>query len=93
MISFYLHTKGTKPAVFRTEADKANWEAVDAVVKRHEAAGDTDVLIALEINRGDGFIKDKVDDYVALHIDTNKDAVWTAIRNVEREIAKERGLI
>ena len=87
-LRFYSRNCSEKP-VFKSDADKNNWHACDSVFK----GCDADMKeILLAVYSGYDTLPDEV--YNASkkwHIDQNK--IWDAMKELERKIAKRRGLI
>lgn len=74
---------------FKSSADKANWLACDDTLKR--LSEDERELISLVYRERDS-ITDCVYEASVKH-NISQDKVWNLISDVERKIAKRRGLI
>ena len=91
-LRYYIKTldegKGGHP-VFKSDADKANWSACYHVLKDYSEA-DMDVIAYL-YRPGD-----TIPDKIYLLSNTKRipqDTFWSLVNNLERRIAKKRGLI
>ena len=80
---FYARYK--KPEFFRSDADKKNWLACDNALKNFSAEDRERILILYR--EGDNVY------YLAKKENINQDALWKLIGDLERKIAKRRGLI
>lgn len=85
---FALNSGSEKPK-FKSEADKRNWYACDGVLNTLPSESRT-MLITIYAD-GDT-IPDNVYQYALSH-KMEQDAIWNAIYDIERKIAKRRGLI
>lgn len=73
----------------KTDIDRKNWNCVDQVLKRYS---DTDFDIILEVFREGYDIKNIVQTAADSRHMSNA-MIWKVIHSVEKEIAKERGLL
>jgi len=74
---------------FHTDADKKNWYACDNALKGFEEA-DRNMLIAIYAE-GDT-IPDNVYQ-MAKKLNIRQDGIWKLINDLERKVAKKRGLL
>lgn len=89
-LRFYVSTMNIgKTPRFRTDVDRNNWMACHSVVKNLD---DTTRKIVCELyDRGDT-LSYKVYN-LAAETNTQQDDIWNLIANLERTIAKKRGLL
>ena len=91
-LRYYIKTlddgKGGHP-VFKSEADKANWSACYGALKNYS---EDDMEIIAHIYRPGDNIADKIYT-LAKTKGVPQDTIWNLINNVERRVAKRRGLI
>lgn len=79
----------SKPNYFRSESDKKNWLACDNALKDFS---DTDREMLLTIYREGDTIPDNVYQ-LSKSKGIKQDTVWKLIGEMERKVAKRRGLI
>lgn len=84
-----FYSRYPKPNHFRSEADKKNWQACDNALKGFSDA-DRDMLIT--IYREGDTIPDNVYQ-MAKKLNIEQDNIWKLITELERKVAKRRGLI
>lgn len=84
-----FYSRYPKPNRFRSEADKKNWQACDNALKGFSDA-DRDMLIT--IYREGDTIPDNVYQ-MAKKLNIEQDNIWKLITELERKVAKRRGLI
>lgn len=87
-LRFYSRNCTEKP-VFKSEADKSNWYACDSVLSHYPL--DTRQIL-IEVYGGYDTLPDEV--YKAskkIHIHQNW--IWDLMKEVEKKIAKRRGLL
>ena len=91
-LRYYIKTldegKGGHP-VFKSEADRANWSACHSVLKDYS---EKDMSIIAHIYRPGDTIADKIY-MLAKNRCMDQDTIWSLITNVERKVAKRRGLL
>ena len=75
--------------IFKSEADKANWSACCSVLKNYS---EDDMEMIAHIYRPGDTIPDKIYQ-LAKSKGVPQDTIWSLINNVERKVAKRRGLI
>lgn len=87
-VSSLMNARSAEPR-FKTEADKKNWYACQAAVRTFSPE-DIDLLITLY-----GMSEPLPDAIARLAKDRRirPDRVWNTVNDLEREIAKRRGLI
>lgn len=81
--------KPTKPAIFKTEVDKKNWEACDSVMRVYMPVEKEILFSVYSMN-------DTMSDIiyaVSKKLDVCQDQVRNLIRDCSYRIAKRRGLI
>ena len=87
-LRFYSRNYPEKP-IFKSEADKNNWLACDSVM--HHYPPET-VKLLIEIYSGYDTLPDEV--YKASKkICINQNWIWDLMKELERKIAKRRGLL
>jgi uncharacterized membrane protein len=74
---------------FRSEADKSNWNACKEAL---EEFNDKDREILTTIFREGDTIPDNVYQ-MAKKLNTKQDGIWRLVSDLERKVAKKRGLI
>jgi len=91
-LRYYIKTldegKGGHP-IFKSEVDKVNWSACYSVLKDYSEAN---MEIISEIYRPGDTIPDKIY-LLAKSKGVHQDTIWSLINNVERRVAKKRGLL
>lgn len=91
-LRYYIKTQddghGGHP-IFKSEADKANWSACYSVLKNYS---EDDMEMIAHIYRPGDTIADKIYT-LAKAKGIPQDTIWNLINNVERRVAKRRGLI
>lgn len=75
--------------IFKSEADKANWNACCCVLKNYS---EDDMELISYIYRPGDTIPDKIYT-LAKSKGVPQDTIWSLINTVERRVAKRRGLI
>jgi hypothetical protein len=78
-----------KPPFFKSDADKDNWLSCAAVLKDY-ADKDREVLIT--VYSGYDTLADNVYE-IAKKLGINQAIIWDMMKDVERKIAKRRGLM
>ena len=74
---------------FKSDADKHNWNACESAIKTF-ADNERDILMA--VYREGDTIPDNV--YTAsIYYNINQDIIWKLIKELERKVAKRRGLL
>ena len=74
---------------YRSDADKQNWNACDNAVKGFT---DKEQDILMTVYREGDTIPDNVYK-VSVELDIKQDIIWKLINELERKVAKRRGLI
>ena len=74
---------------FRSEADKQNWKACENAVKSFNK-GEQDIIMT--IYREGDTVPDNVY-MVSIDLDIRQDVIWKLINELERKVAKRRGLL
>lgn len=87
-LRFYSRNCDGQPS-FKSDADKNNWYACHNVLKNYE---ETDKAILLAVYSGYDTLPDEVYN-AAKKYNINQNVIWDAMKDVERKIAKRRGLI
>lgn len=91
-LRYYIKTlddgNGGHP-IFKNEVDKANWSVCDGVLKNYSE--DALDMVAYIYRPGDT-IPDKIYE-LAKSKGVHQDTIWSLVNNLERKIAKRRGLI
>ena len=89
-LRFYVMTMdmGTSPK-FNTEVDRNNWAACHAIVKNLD---NKTIDIVRDIYGPGDTIPDKIY-HLAKMRNVNQDSIWNIINNLERAVAKKRGLL
>lgn len=85
---FYSRNCSEKP-VFKSEADKRNWLACDIVLKGYPL--DTRAILTAVYGGYDTLPDEVYNTAKKWHIDQNW--IWDMMKEVERKIARKRGLI
>lgn len=85
-LRFYARHPNPK---FKSDADKHNWAACNSAFK---GFSDSDREMLLTIYREDDTIPDNVYQ-MAKYKDIKQDSVWKLINDLERKVAKRRGLL
>lgn len=75
--------------VYRSDADKLNWNACNDAIKGYTDA-EKDLILA--IYRGGDTIPDNIYK-VSVERHIKQDGLWKLINSVERKVAKRRGLL
>ena len=84
-----FYSRNPTIARFNSLVDKENWYACHRVIENYS---DRDTFIILRVYSGYDTIADNVYDVARLHnIDQN--IIWDMIKDLERTIAKKRGLL
>lgn len=87
-LRFYSRNCSEKP-IFKSDVDKNNWLACDSVFKGYDV--DTRKLL-LTVYSGYDTLPDEVYNASKMwHIDQNR--IWDIMKEIERKIAKRRGLL
>lgn len=84
-----FYSRYPKPNHFRTEADKKNWQASDNALK---GFSDSDREMLIAIYREGDTIPDNVYQ-MAKKLNVKQDNIWKLITELERKVAKRRGLL
>lgn len=84
-----FYSRYSKPNRFRTEADKKNWQACDNALK---GFSDSDREMLITIYREGDTIPDNVYQ-MAKKLNIKQDNIWKLITELERKVAKRRGLL
>lgn len=74
---------------FRSEADKLNWKACESAVKTFNR-GEKDIIMT--VYREGDTIPDNVYT-VSIDLGIKQDIIWKLINELERKVAKRRGLL
>ena len=83
-----FYARHTNPK-FNSDADKQNWKACESAIG---SFSDKEQVMLLGIYRGDESVPDKV--YQLAHENGVKtDTIWKLINELERKVAKRRGLL
>lgn len=85
-LRFYARHDNPK---FRTEADKRNWLACDDAI---ETFSDSDQELLLYIYREGDTIPDNIYQ-LSKSKDMSQDTIWKLVNELERKVAKKRGLL
>ncbi len=84
-----FYSSHSKPNYFKTEADRKNWLAVHNAL---EGLDDSERAMILTIYREGDTIADNVY-HLAKSKNIRQDGLWKLIADVERKVAKRRGLL
>lgn len=84
-----FYCKHPKPNYFRSEADKKNWNACDVALK---SFSDSDREMLITIYREGDTIPDNVYQ-MATKRGISQDGIWKLVTDLEKKVAKRRGLI
>jgi hypothetical protein len=84
-----FYTRNLKQAHFKSEADKNNWYACANTLKGYS---DTERDILVEVYSGFDTLSDNVYTTARKH-GINQSIIWDMMKDVERKIAKRRGLM
>lgn len=87
-LRFYSRNCSEQPS-FKTDADKNNWWACD-IVLRHYSEEHRSML--LSVYSGYDTLPDEVYN-ASKKYNVNQTIIWDLMKKVEREIARERGLL
>ncbi len=83
-----FYARHTNPK-FKSDADKQNWKACESAIN---SFSDKEQVMLLGIYRGEDSVPDKV--YQLAHENGVKtDTIWKLINELERKVAKRRGLL
>lgn len=74
---------------FHTEADKMNWIACDNVLK---SFSDNDKALILSLYRESNTMADNVF-HLAKRNNVKQESLWKLVEDLERKVAKRRGLL
>ena len=74
---------------FKTEVDKNNWYACHKAIERYS---DRDRLIILQVYGWYDTIADNVYE-VAKRCQIDQNVIWDLLKDIERDVAKRRGLL
>ena len=85
-LRFYCRHRDPK---FRSDADKKNWYACDNALKGFE---DSDKAMLIQIYADGDTIADNVYQ-TAKKLGIDQDGIWKMLHDLERKVAKKRGLI
>lgn len=84
-----FYTRNLSQPHFNTDVDKANWTACENILKGY-SNGDRDILVS--VYSGYDTLSDNVYETAKkYHIEQN--GIWDMMREVERKIARKRGLL
>lgn len=86
-LRFYTRNPDLKH--FNTEVDKNNWWACESVLKNYEVL-DRDIITA--VYGGYDTLADNVYE-TAKKNNVNQNIIWDAMKDIERRIARKRGLL
>ena len=84
-----FYTRNMDVSTFKSEADKRNWQACASVIKTYSER-DRDIIVAVFGNRDT--LADNVYE-AAKQRNINQGIIWDMLKELERKIAKRRGLI
>lgn len=84
-----FYTRNSQLSSFKTEADRNNWFACATVIKGYS---DRDRDIIVEVYGGYDTLADNVYESAKKH-DINQAIIWDLMKELERKIAKRRGLM
>ena len=84
-----FYSRHPKPNYFKTEVDRKDWQAVDTALK---GFSDEEKDMLLTVYREGDTIADNVYQ-VAKRNHIHQDRIWSMIENLEKRIAKRRGLL
>lgn len=84
-----FYARHPKPNYFRTEADKKNWKSCDNALKSFT---DEDREILLTIYREGDTLSDNIYQF-ARQEGISQDPLWKLVNDLERKVAKRRGLL
>lgn len=87
--SMRFYSRNLNLSSFKSEADKQNWCACDKVIKNYSDK-DRDILVA--VYGGYDTLPDNVYE-VAKKYSVNQSIIWDMMKEFERKIARERGLL
>jgi hypothetical protein len=91
-LAYYIKTQdecdGGHP-VFKNDVDRANWSACYHILKDYS---EEDMITIAHIYRPGDTIADKIYQ-LAKSKRVSQDVIWGLVNNIERKIAKKRGLI
>ena len=85
-LRFYARHQNPK---FKSEADKKNWECTDKVI---QSFSEDEQAMILEIYMDNETVPNKVYE-LAQTKNVKQDTIWKLINDVERKVAKRRGLL
>lgn len=84
-----FYSRHPKPNHFRSEADRKNWQSCDTALK---GFSDTDREMLITIYREGDTIPDNVYQ-MAKKLNIKQDSIWKLVNELERKVAKRRGLL
>lgn len=84
-----FYTRNLKIDRFNTEVDQNNWWACEKVIKDYS---DTDRDIIITVYSGYDTLADNVYETSKKH-NINQNIIWDLMKDIERKIAKRRGLL
>ena len=84
-----FYTRNLSQPHFKSEVDKSNWFACASVIKCYSDI-DRDILVA--VYSGYDTLADNVYE-IAKRYNVNQNVVWDMMKEVERRIARKRGLL
>lgn len=84
-----FYTRNMDLSVFKSEVDKKNWQSCAAVIKTYSMR-DRDIIVTVYGNRDT--LADNVYE-TAKKYSINQAIIWDMLKDVERKIAKCRGLM
>ena len=87
-LRFYTRNCNERPA-FKSEVDKSNWLSCDSVIKTYS---DTPREILISVYSGFDTLPDEVYN-ASKKYNIGQTGIWDLMKDVERKIAKRRGLM
>ena len=84
-----FYTRNPIPLYFKGDADKANWYACAAVIKKYP---DRDRNILMMVYGDRDTLSDNVYN-AAKKYDVHQNSIWDMMKEFERKVAKMRGLL
>ena len=84
-----FYTRNLSQPAFKTEVDKKNWVSC-AIVLNDYSERDFDIIVA--VYSGYDTLPDNVYETAKKH-EINQNIIWDMLKELERKIARERGLV
>lgn len=84
-----FYSRNLTRVVFKSEVDRNNWNACESVIREHSVK-ERDILVM--VYGGFDTLSDNVYE-TAKKYGINQNIIWDLMKDVERDIAKRRGLI